>query len=98
MDLAQELPSTVQLHGYDISAEQFPPRSLWPENVSLETLNALEELPPHVVGYYDVVHVRMWASNLRDRDASILIRNLSVMLSKGHQLDRGSEDAMLTRL
>ncbi|KAF5979421.1 methyltransferase [Fusarium coicis] len=33
-DLAQELPDTVCLHGYDISATQFPSKELWPPNVN----------------------------------------------------------------
>ncbi|KAG7135038.1 N-methyltransferase tcpN like protein [Verticillium longisporum] len=83
LDLAQDLPLDTQFHGYDISANQFPPQALWPENLDLGILNALEDPPSRLLGYYDVVHVRMWASNLRSREASILIRNLKAMLKPG---------------
>ncbi|KAK0391596.1 hypothetical protein NLU13_1096 [Sarocladium strictum] len=83
LDLATSLPRDVQLHGYDISSAQFPPPSTLPKNIQLSILNSFETPPLRLVGYYDVVHVRMWASNLRARDLGDLIQNISAMLKPG---------------
>ncbi|GLA65381.1 hypothetical protein AtubIFM54640_007133 [Aspergillus tubingensis] len=60
-DLAPSMPTTVQLHGFDISEAQYPPKHMWPRNVKLALLDAFKDVPPTLVGQYDVVHVRMWA-------------------------------------
>ncbi|RDA85562.1 hypothetical protein CP532_3322 [Ophiocordyceps camponoti-leonardi (nom. inval.)] len=82
LDLSRCLPRSAQLHGYDISDSLFPPRSSWPENMSLTLLDALEDPPESLVGQYDVVHLRMWVSNLRQgaRNVNTLIRNVKRML------------------
>ncbi|RDK48228.1 hypothetical protein M752DRAFT_288672 [Aspergillus phoenicis ATCC 13157] len=54
-DLAQSMPPTVQLHGFDISEEQYPPKHMWPGNVNLALLDALKDVPPALVGQYDVL-------------------------------------------
>lgn len=82
MDLAENVPSSIQLHGYDISEKQFPPRCLWPKNLTLSLLDSLQVQQPIQTDGYDVIHLRMWASNLRATDVNILIRNVKRMLSK----------------
>lgn len=81
-DLAQSMPPTVQLHGFDISEEQYPPKHMWPGNVNLALLDALKDVPPALVGQYDVVHIRMWASNIRDGNTRPLISHLQELLSE----------------
>lgn len=81
-DLAQELPDTVCLHGYDISATQFPPKELWPPNVELSLMDSLNDPPSSLLEKYDVVHLRMWASNLRTQDVKTLICNVAKLLSR----------------
>ena len=75
------MPSSVQLHGFDISHDQFPLKELWPQNVTLGLLNSLSEPPEAFSGQYDVVHLRMWASNLRESDTSSLINHVKKLLS-----------------
>ncbi|GLA41611.1 hypothetical protein AnigIFM63309_009704 [Aspergillus niger] len=79
-DLAQSMPPTVQLHGFDISGEQYPPKHMWPRNVNLALLDAFMDVPPALVGQYDVVHIRMWASNIRDGNTRPLISHLQQLL------------------
>lgn len=81
MDVARQVPSSVQLHGFDISGDQFPLKELWPQNVTLELLDSLSEPPESLSGQYDVVHLRMWASNLRESDTSSLINHIKHLLS-----------------
>lgn len=80
-DLATQLP-TVQLHGVDISDSQYPSKELWSPNVMLGLLDSLVDPPSSLYGQYDVVHLRMWASNLRGDDISLLSRHVKHLLSK----------------
>jgi hypothetical protein len=81
-DAARNLPSTVELHGYDICDGQFPAKELWPANVKLGLLDSLTDPPDALIGQYDVVHLRMWASNLQENDTTPLIRHATQLLSK----------------
>ncbi|KAF5855631.1 hypothetical protein ETB97_008854 [Aspergillus alliaceus] len=100
-DLARGLPPTVQLHGYDISDRQYPPKDLWPPNVALGLMDSLTDPPPSLKCQYDVVHLRMWASNLGQRDTTTLIQHIKHLLKPGgyvqwedadliHQVIKGS--------
>ncbi|RSL47471.1 hypothetical protein CEP54_013385 [Fusarium duplospermum] len=80
-DLAQDLPDTVYLHGYDISPHQFLSQQLWPSNVKLRLMDSLRDPPEALHGRYDVVHLRMWASNLRTKDVRLVIRSVSKLLN-----------------
>ncbi|GAB1215640.1 hypothetical protein ATERTT37_004832 [Aspergillus terreus] len=82
-DVARQLPPTVQLHGFDISNSQFPPKELWPKNVTLGLLDSLVDPPTSLAGQYDVVHLRMWAGNLSGSDASSLILHVKRLLKPG---------------
>ncbi|KAJ5114214.1 hypothetical protein N7456_002748 [Penicillium angulare] len=82
-DIARQLPSSVQLHGFDISDNQYPSKELWPKNVSLGLLNSLIDPPAHLVGQYDVVHLRMWVPNIRGNDTSALIQHVKSLLKPG---------------
>ncbi len=95
-DAARSLPTTVQLHGYDICDTQFPVKDLWPENVTLGKLDSLADPPPELVGQYDVVHLRMWASNLKQNDTSPLIEHVKRLLSKSfHDLHNFSKKVLM---
>ncbi|KAE9372486.1 hypothetical protein N431DRAFT_466731 [Stipitochalara longipes BDJ] len=67
-DASRNLPSNVELHGYDLSENRFPAKYLWPENVALGILGSLTESPSNIASQYDVVHLRKWASNLQGID------------------------------
>ncbi len=82
LDAATCLPSTVELHGYDISNYQYPSRKFWPRNFRLGVLDSLTDPPPQLVGQYDVVHLRMWASNLKGNDTSPVMEHVKKLLSK----------------
>ncbi|KAI9035793.1 class I SAM-dependent methyltransferase [Aspergillus affinis] len=82
-DVAKHVPSSVRLDGYDISDDQFPPRNLWPSNVSLGVMDSLVDPPPSLRGQYDGVHLRMWASNVRESDIGPVIRHAKSLLKPG---------------
>ncbi|KAJ5350000.1 hypothetical protein N7541_007727 [Penicillium brevicompactum] len=87
LDLARQVPSSVQLHGFDISGDQFPLKELWPQN------------PPEAFsGQYDVVHLRMWASNLRESDTSSLVNHVKNLLKPGGYLQWEDADLVHQRV
>jgi hypothetical protein len=50
--------------------------------VKLGLLDSLTDPPGALVGQYDVVHLRMWASNFQGNDTTPLIRHVKQLLSK----------------
>lgn len=48
----------------------------------LGLLDSLVDPPSSLYGQYDVVHLRMWASNLRGDDISLLSRHVKHLLGK----------------
>ncbi|UKZ82806.1 hypothetical protein TrVFT333_010604 [Trichoderma virens FT-333] len=58
LDVATQVPPTVQLDGFDISDEQFPHKSNVPDNVNFRITDALSKVPDDLLGKYDVVHIR----------------------------------------
>ncbi|KAE8351606.1 S-adenosyl-L-methionine-dependent methyltransferase [Aspergillus coremiiformis] len=82
-DLAQQLPVTVQLHGFDISDSQYPSKEQVPQNITLGVLDSMKDPPSSLIGQYDVVHFRMWASNFRNGDPGPVIRHAKRLLKPG---------------
>ncbi|KAJ6118418.1 S-adenosyl-L-methionine-dependent methyltransferase [Penicillium samsonianum] len=81
LDLAEVLPPTAELHGFDISSAHFPTKRELPANIFLDTLDALGSVPEHLHGQYDVVHCRGLMLYIQEGDPSRLIANLRSMLS-----------------
>ena len=82
LDFARTAPPSARLDGFDISAEQFPCKELLPSNISFQKLDAFAPVPEHLIGVYDVVHIRLFNTIVRGDDASPLISNMIKMLSK----------------
>ncbi|KAJ5946124.1 hypothetical protein N7454_002963 [Penicillium verhagenii] len=82
LDVASQVSKNAQLDGFDLSEDQFPHRSAWPENVTFRTLDAFGEVPEGLVHKYDVVHLRFWCCVVRNNDPSGLIRHAERLLSK----------------
>lgn len=71
----------MQLYGFDISDAQYPPKDIWPENLTLGLLDSLVDPPPSLVEQFDVIHLRMWASNLHKGDTQPIIQHIKRLLS-----------------
>jgi hypothetical protein len=72
----------VQLHGFDISADQFPP-SL-PQNVHLHMHDAKQPWPAEWHGRFDAVHVRLLVCAMETTDNWITVaRNVLQLLKPG---------------
>jgi hypothetical protein len=52
LDLASTIPSSTQLHGFDVDLSQCPPKEWLPSNVSMQLLNIYEEVPEELQEQY----------------------------------------------
>jgi len=86
ISVSQSLPQSVQIDGFDISEAQFLPTEWLPANVSLTTLNILESIPEHLVGRYDVVHIRYFGLLIRNGNHRGVLNNLTSLLKPGGSL------------
>ena len=75
------LPTTVELHGFDISDAQFPVPEYLPSNVKLYKQDSLKEPPPYLQGHYDVVHLRLFMSSILQGKPEPLMFHVSKLLS-----------------
>ena len=75
------MPASTQLDGFDISADQFPDKGWLPKNVTLNTLDSLSPLPDHLIGIYDVVHVGLVVTIIKNENPVPLLKNVLAMLS-----------------
>ena len=82
MELSDQLPPSAQLDGFDISASQYPSEHWLPTNVSLSVHDAFTRFPEAAIGKYDVVHVALFITLIRNNDPGPLIKNLMALLSK----------------
>ncbi|KAJ5144976.1 hypothetical protein N7448_002368 [Penicillium atrosanguineum] len=58
-DLADALPNTCQLDGFDLSNIMFPSKDALPANIAFHHQNLLLPFPDEYIGKYDVVNVRV---------------------------------------
>ena len=79
--LARTLPSTVQLDGLGISFDQCPPKEWLPQNISWVTYNAFSDPPEGLLEKYDVIHVQLFITLIRDGNPVPMLENLIKMLS-----------------
>jgi SAM-dependent methyltransferase len=82
-ELATLLPTTAQLDGYDISLEQCPPRAWLPKNITLHEWDMFTDVPEHLIGTYDVVHIRLVLLVVAAEKLEVLVRNLALLLRPG---------------
>ena len=82
MEVLPHLAASTQIDGFDISADQYPAKEWLPPNVSLDLFDILGNVPEHLVGRYDIVHLRTFAVVVRNNDPTGLLQNLIKMLSK----------------
>ena len=82
LDLARTLPPTTRLDGFDIDISDCPPEQWLPRNIKMRYLDALGEIPSHLVGIYDIVQLRLFQVVVKDNDPSPLLRNMLKMLSE----------------
>ncbi|KAL4930306.1 uncharacterized protein BDV17DRAFT_289915 [Aspergillus undulatus] len=83
ISLSRRVPSTVQIDGFDITADQFPPADWLASNVNLHTLDILKPVPQVLEGQDDVVCIKYFGVLIRNNDPKYVLRNLVDMLKHG---------------
>ncbi|KUI67225.1 hypothetical protein VM1G_02946 [Cytospora mali] len=89
-ELSDALPADSQLHGFDVSGDQYPPKEWLPKNVSLHEHDAFAPFAPEFLGSFDVVNLRFFITLLNGDNIQRLVRNLKTLLRPGgflHWLD-----------
>lgn len=85
MDVATTLPSTAELHGIDISSEQFPSTDT-PSNVHF-SIASITNLPQQWTGHFDFIHQRFLINGLQAFEWPKALHNyLRVLRPGGHVL------------
>lgn len=67
--------------GLDINIGQSPPAPWLPKNMSMRTWSVTEEPPPELVGYFDIVQIRMFMLVIKDNDPLPVLKNVLKLLS-----------------
>ncbi|KAF4634741.1 hypothetical protein G7Y89_g3365 [Cudoniella acicularis] len=86
IELARTLGPEVKLEGLDISFDQFPPREWLPGNVSLVKYDAFSEPPAELLNTYDIIHVQLLITLIKDDNPAPMLKNLIKMLKPGGYL------------
>lgn len=79
--MARVLPFPATLDGFDIDISQCPPKEWLPENVNIHVFDVFDELPEHLVGTYDIVHLRLFLLIVQNNDPMPLLKKFIQMLS-----------------
>ena len=82
MEVVPHLAASARMDDFDISDDQFPAREWLPENVSLDLLDILGDVPKSLVEQSDIVHLRTFAVVVKNNDPRKLLQNLIKLLSK----------------
>ncbi|KAL9119521.1 MAG: hypothetical protein Q9187_003926 [Circinaria calcarea] len=82
LDLAKRLPPTAHLDGFDISGSQFTPETFLPKNISMQVMDAMSEPPEHLLGKYDIVHLRLLLIVVNNNDPMPILRHCLKLLSE----------------
>ncbi|KAI1126287.1 hypothetical protein F5Y10DRAFT_293938 [Nemania abortiva] len=93
-DLARNMPSSCEFHGFDISLDQVGPKAWLPTNIRMHTWDIFEEPPPHFIEFFDVVHVRLITVVVKNNDPRPILANLTKLLKPGGYLQWDEVDTI----
>jgi hypothetical protein len=70
------------LPSFDITASNYPALEWLPSNMSMHVMDAFApNLPEHLVGAFDIVHIRATTSAVKGNAVEPLLKNLVKILS-----------------
>ncbi|KAI1465649.1 uncharacterized protein F4812DRAFT_466098 [Daldinia caldariorum] len=82
-ELSDVFPAHAELHGFDISSNQYPPQEWLPKNVFLHEHDAFKPFAPEYLGSFDVVNLRFFITLLNKENIQPLLSNLITLLKPG---------------
>ena len=75
-DLANTLPSTCELDGFDIDGRQFPTAEALPQNVKLRIADARDPMSAKFHGRHDIVCIRYLELGVTPEYWEVIARNV----------------------
>ncbi|KAI1157675.1 hypothetical protein F5B18DRAFT_150179 [Nemania serpens] len=93
-DLAENTPSSTELHGFDISLDQVGPKPWLQANIHMHTWNIFEEPATQFLGFFDIVHVRLITVVVKNDDPRPVLKNLRKLLKPGGYLQWDEVDTI----
>ena len=81
IDISRQLHS-ARLDGFDVSTGQYPPQEWLPDNLSLTIFDVHGDVPEALQGRYDIVHVRLFLTVVRNNDPRPILNKMHRMLSQ----------------
>ncbi|KAI1325558.1 S-adenosyl-L-methionine-dependent methyltransferase [Xylariaceae sp. FL0255] len=97
-DISTRLPASVQLDGLDISFKATPPPQWLPSNISLLEWDIKQPVPDHLIGQYDIVHIRLFIFVLLNEEVSGILAKLFKLLKPGGYLQWSETDISSVRI
>ncbi|KAJ5911454.1 uncharacterized protein N7473_000757 [Penicillium subrubescens] len=82
LDVAREFPTAI-LDGYDIDLSNTPPTQWLPRYLTLLHWNVFDPVPEHLVGKYDIVHLRLLILVVQNSDPVPIIQKVARLLKPG---------------
>ncbi|OQE36939.1 hypothetical protein PENCOP_c011G01408 [Penicillium coprophilum] len=82
LDVARSLP-TATLDGFDIDLSNTPVTKWLPKHLTLHKWSLFDPVPEHLVGTYDIVHLRLLILVVQKSDPVPVIRNVARLLKPG---------------
>ncbi len=92
IELSNQLPTTCQLDGFDVSNVLYPSPAALPNNVSLAVQDARHAFPASLKQKYDLVHIRLMASGLEQDGWKVVTANAIQLLKPGGALQWAEAD------
>ncbi|KAF2260597.1 hypothetical protein CC78DRAFT_431409, partial [Lojkania enalia] len=92
IELARYLPTSAQLDGFDISFVQCPPKDWLCPNIAWIEHDVFSEPPTELHEKYDVIHIQLFITILRDGNPVPMLQNLMKMLKPGGYIQWGEWD------
>ncbi|KAF7188208.1 N-methyltransferase tcpN [Pseudocercospora fuligena] len=94
----QQSSRNARIEAFDISLAQTLPKQWSPTNVTFQQLNIFDPLPAHLIGRYDIVHIRLFMLVVEKGDPTPLLRQLLKLLKPGGYLQWQEYDPSTDRL
>jgi SAM-dependent methyltransferase len=92
IELSRALSLSAQLDGLDINFTQCPPKEWLSPNISWITHDIFAEPPVELHEKYDVIHIQLFITILRDGNPIPMLQNLMKMLKPGGYIQWGEWD------
>ncbi|PLB53896.1 S-adenosyl-L-methionine-dependent methyltransferase [Aspergillus steynii IBT 23096] len=96
--LAETLPPSARLDGFDITLDATPPAKWLAPNITFQHWDVRTEPAREWIGIYDVVHLRIFSLYINESQAVGVLARLKKLLKPGGYLEWGETDMASWRI